>query len=156
MKVFIENEAGSLVKNLHDEKSLKFKGTECVSRPYPFAYGFVANTCAEDGDNVDCFVLSDAELKRGQIIDCEPIALMQQIEDGQIDHKILASTTGREVLITEAVRQSLVEFSTHVFDHIPGKTMQIGNFLDREAALDHLRQHESREDNLPYETAKRY
>ena len=59
MKVFIENEAGSNKKNIFDEKSLEFEKQVDVSRSYPYPYGFVLNTTVEDGDNVDCFVLTD-------------------------------------------------------------------------------------------------
>jgi len=55
MKVFIENEAGSNKKNIFDEKSLDFEKQVEVSQSYPYPYGFVLNTTAEDGDSVDCF-----------------------------------------------------------------------------------------------------
>ena len=38
MKVFIENEAGSNIKNIHDEKTLEHKRRVEVSRPYPFPH----------------------------------------------------------------------------------------------------------------------
>lgn len=88
MRVFIENEAGSYVKHFHNEKTLEPKGNATVSRPYPFPYGFILNTTAADGDNVDCFVLTQQALHTGQIVQCEAIALMEQIEDGDEDHKV--------------------------------------------------------------------
>src|SRR5215470_12950156 len=96
MKVFIENEAGSNVKHYHDEKTLEPKGSSQVSRAYPFPYGFVLNTTAPDGDNVDCFVITQQALPTGEIVECEPIALMEQIEDGEEDHKILAGMPGED------------------------------------------------------------
>ena len=36
MKVFIENEAGSKVKNLFDEKRLEYEKSIEVSRAYPY------------------------------------------------------------------------------------------------------------------------
>jgi hypothetical protein len=67
---------------------------------------------------------------------------MEQIEDGQVDHKILAVMNGKETSLGEDMRTKLVEFSSHVFDHIPGKTMQIGEFRDQSAALAYLREHQ--------------
>ena len=131
-----------MVKNLYDEKKLVRRGSTRVSRPYPFAYGFVVNTHADDGDNIDCFVLTDNRLQSGQTVECDPIALMEQVEDGQIDHNILATIHGEHRSVTQAMRSSLVDFVLHVFEHIPGKTMRVGGFGDREAALDYLRQHE--------------
>jgi hypothetical protein len=68
LRVFLENEAGSLTKNLHDERALTHTGGMQVSRPYPFPYGFLLDTTNEDGDNLDCFVLTRADLRRGSIV----------------------------------------------------------------------------------------
>jgi len=147
MKVFIENEAGSFVKHIHDEKALELKATVKVSRAYPFPYGFVLDTTGEDGDNVDCFVLCDRPLNTGDIVDCEPVALMEQIEDGEIDHKILANLVDAPKSLDQIGKQTLIEFATHVFEHIPGKRMKIGQFLGREAALEYLEDHQDKQGN---------
>jgi inorganic pyrophosphatase len=139
MKVFVENEAGSNIKHLHDEKSLKLQGTTRVSRPYPFPYGFVLNTTAEDGDNVDCFILTETPLRTGEIVECEPLALMEQIEDGQVDHKILATLQHDERPLQRIPAKELAEFVTHVFEHIPGKTITVGEFKEKDAAVRYLR-----------------
>jgi len=135
LKVFIQNEAGSNVKHYHDEKTLQPRGSKQVSRAYPFPYGFVPNTTAPDGDNVDCFVITRRPLRTGEMVECEPLALMEQVEDGEEDHKILAAMPGEDVQIDERTRELLTEFVSHVFDHIPGKTMRVGAFHGREAAL---------------------
>jgi len=138
MKVFVENEAGSNVKHLHDEKSLKLSGTTRVSRPYPFPYGFVLSTTAEDGDNADCFILTETALQTGEIVECDPVALMEQIEDGQADHKVLAVLRDDARPIRRIPVSELTEFVTHVFEHIPGKMIAVGEFKDKEAALKYL------------------
>ncbi len=141
MKVFIENEAGSLVKHEHNEKTFELLRTSQVSRPFPRPYGFVLNTTAEDGDNVDCFVLTKEHLYTGDIVDCEPVGLMEQIEDGEVDHKVLAVLPGEQPALDLEIKQTLVDFGSHVFDHIAGKTMKIGEFLDKDAALQYVLQH---------------
>ncbi|HKD82382.1 MAG TPA: inorganic diphosphatase [Candidatus Angelobacter sp.] len=138
MKVFVENEAGSNVKHLHDEKSLQVQGTMHVYRPYPFPYGFVLDTTAEDGDNADCFILTNTPLRTGEIVECEPVALMEQIEDGQADHKVLAFLRGDERPVERIPVAELTEFVTHVFEHIPGKSIAVGEFKDKDAALSYL------------------
>ncbi len=94
LRVFIENEAGSYIKHHHDEETLAFLRTEQVGRPYPFPYGFVPGTRAPDGDCVDCFVVTDRVLHTGDLVDCEPFALMEQTEAGLVDHNILAVPAG--------------------------------------------------------------
>ncbi len=85
MKVFIQNEAGSNKKNYHDEKTLVWKRRVSVSRRYPYPYGFVVGTTGEDGYNVDCFVLTTDRLHSGELVECEVIGLMEQIDDGKAE-----------------------------------------------------------------------
>ncbi len=132
------------MKHIHNEKTLELKSTTRVSRAYPFPYGFVLDTTGEDGDNVDCFVLTDRPLRTRDVVECEALALMEQIEDGEVDHKILAHMAGDPEYLNEGRKQAFVDFSRHVFDHVPGKRMEIGQFLDRDVALRYLEEHEDK------------
>lgn len=82
--------AGSNQKHYHDEKTLEWKSVATVSIAYPFPYGFIVGTSADDGCNVDCFVLTDRPLRTGQVVDCQVGGLMEQLEDGHEDHNLLA------------------------------------------------------------------
>lgn len=140
MKVFIENEISSDQKNLYNEKTLEYNKTIKVSRKYPFPYGFILKTTSGDGDNLDCFVITGKKLKTGQIIECEPIGIMEQIEDGKEDHNILAKISGEEIVINKDIKNKLTEFVSHVFDHRIGKIVKVGRFLDKEAASKYINQ----------------
>jgi inorganic pyrophosphatase len=109
-----------------------------VSAAYPYPYGFVLGTISGDGDAVDCFVLTRAPLASGVTVDCEPVGLLEQIEDGEVDHKILAVPRGAEARLDEDVITRLKTFITGVFAHVPGKRMQVGRLLDRAAADEYL------------------
>jgi inorganic pyrophosphatase len=141
MSVFVQNQAGSDQKNHHDEKRLRWRHAVQVSRAYPFPYGFIPGTMAEDGCSVDCFVLTKQPLRMGDIVSCEPIGLMEQVEDAEIDHNILACRPGEQLVVTNEMRDVLTDFVHHVFDHIPGKRIRVGRFLGRDAAKAHLRSH---------------
>ena len=141
LKVFIQNEAGSSQKHIHDEKTLEWKRTVWVSRPYPFPYGFILDTTAEDGWNVDCFVLTAEPLKTGQIVTCEAAGLMELFDSGEEDHNVLARLPGEAVEVDSDVQAALTDFVEHVFEHIAGKEMRPGRFLGREAAEAHVRAH---------------
>jgi inorganic pyrophosphatase len=141
MKAFVQNEAGSRVKHSHNEKSLELLGTSQVSRAYPFPYGFILDTTAEDGLNVDCFLLTKNSLSTGQVVECDPIGLMEQFEDGKIDHNVLAVIQGEKGLVTKDVERALTAFVTHVFDHLPGKTIRVGKFRSREDAIQYISSH---------------
>ena len=141
IQVFIQNEAGSNRKNYHDEKTLQYKFTKLVSRPYPYPYGFIIGTTAADGGNLDCFVITGRPLKAGEIVECEPIALMEQFEDGVDDHNVLARVAGEEAAITPMIQDALTEFVLNVFSHIAGKQIAAGEFLGAAQAEAHIHAH---------------
>jgi inorganic pyrophosphatase len=139
MRVFIENEAGSRRKNTYDERTLQYLGSTEVSAAYPFAYGFVIGTTSGDSDAVDCFVVTGRRLASGEQIECEPLALLEQVEDGETDHKLIAVPLGERASVDNKLLATLREFATRVFSHVPGKRMEIGRLLGREHAEEYLR-----------------
>lgn len=140
MRVFIENEAGYNQKNIYDEETLKYKKTYTVSRKYPFPYGFILETTSDDGDNLDCFIITNRKIKSGQIIECEPIGIMEQFEDEdkKEDHNVLAKIPGEIVAINDEIKSILTEFVLHVFDHKLGKIVSVGEFLGEEYARKYI------------------
>ena len=98
-------------------------------------------TTGEDGYNVDCFVLTADLIPTGTIVECESIGLMEQIEDGQADHNVLAVPQGQMARVDAAVRKRLAEFVEHVFEHIDEQQIRTGRFLGPEAALAHIAKH---------------
>ena len=139
MRVFIENEAGTRRKNIYDERTLAHLRTVEVSAAYPFPYGFVLGTISGDGDAVDCFVLTETPLPSGTIVECQPVGLLEQIEDGEIDHKVLAVPPGTDARLDASMLAAVRTFIAGVFAHVPGKRMEIGRLLDRPAAEAYLR-----------------
>src|SRR5262245_61091963 len=140
IKMLVQVEAGSHDKNLYNEKTLELQGTSQISLPYPYPYGFVIGTNAADGENVDCYLITNEKIKRGSILECEPIELLEQIEDGQIDHKVLAALPGGAVEAGPEVLEELRNFIYAVFTHFPEISIGIGGILSREAALSHIQE----------------
>jgi len=138
IKVCIEVEAGSCDRHRYNEKTLGYKGTRRVSRPFPYPYGFILGTRAAEGDNVDCYLITYESLKAGALVECEPIGLMEQDEDGEVDHKVLAALPGQAVEIGEGLLQELRDFIYAVFAQFPDVCVKVGRILSREAALHHI------------------
>lgn len=139
MRVLIENEAGSRHKNKYDERTLRHVSTVEVSAAYPFPYGFVIGTVSGDGDAIDCFVVTARRLSSGEWLECDSVALLEQVEDGNIDHKLLAVPAGEPAMIDDATVAALRHFAANVFAHVAGKRMKTGRLLGREAAEAYLR-----------------
>jgi inorganic pyrophosphatase len=146
LRVFIENEAGSRRKNTYDEFTLTFLRSEDVSRAYPFPYGFLIGTRGGDGDSVDCFVLTTTVISSGTSVMCDPIGLLEVIDTGEADHKVLAVPKGEHFSVDDRVVAVLKEFINGVFAHVPGKRMQIGRLLSAEEAEAYIRDHRDASD----------
>ncbi|MBI3256068.1 MAG: inorganic diphosphatase [Candidatus Andersenbacteria bacterium] len=136
MKVFIENEAGSSQKNIFNEKTLEYKKTYDVSAAYPFPYGFVISTTSGDGDNLDCFVLTQKPLKSRDIVDVEPVGMFEQVENSQEDHKVLAVLPEEHFIIDEETQDIFRKFIKEVFSHRPNHRIALGRFLGKQEALE--------------------
>lgn len=136
MKVFIENEAGSYQKNIFNENTFEYRKSVTVSVSYPFPYGFLLSTTSGDGDNLDCFVLTNQPLKSQQIVDVEPIGMFEEIEDEKEDHKILAVPVGESWEIDEKTQEIFKAFTLKVFSHLPNKKKTIGRFLGKAEAME--------------------
>lgn len=136
--VFVENEAGTTTKRTYDPTTMEVSRTQTVSKPYPFAYGFVPNTISGDGDSVDCFVITSRNLVGGETILCVPMHLLEQIEDEEVDHKILCVPVDEPRAIEANQVDQIRSFISGVFSHIPGKNMQLGALRDADAAWDYL------------------
>jgi inorganic pyrophosphatase len=67
---------------------------------FPFDFGFVPGTKAEDGDPVDAMVLLDAPTAPGVVVACRPIGVVRisQEEDGERERndRIIAVATEDE------------------------------------------------------------
>jgi len=60
---------------------------------YPFDYGFVPQTLWEDGDPLDVVVLTTYPLHPGVLVRVRPIAVMDMVDGGDSDAKIIAVPT---------------------------------------------------------------
>lgn len=138
IQVLIQVAAGSCDKNLYDERTLEYLEVGHVSQPYPYPYGFIIGTNAADGDCVDCYLITSDKVASGTIVECEPVGLLLQDEEGERDHKVLAAMPGQEVVLGQELLLELQEFIYAIFARYPDMEVRVGPILSREAALDYL------------------
>ena len=103
IEVFIECESGSNRKGVYDEKSHVRLSEMTVAAPYPYPYGFILDTRGDDGEAVDCFLLTDIAVEAGSTLEAHPVGLLEQVENGEVDHKILAALPGSEPALDRAL-----------------------------------------------------
>jgi inorganic pyrophosphatase len=139
IKVCIEVEGGSRERHRFDERSLKLVGVEQVTSAYPYPYGFIPGTRTMDGGGVDCYLITHERVKAGEVVECEPIGLLEQSEDQETDHKVLAALPGREVDTGAKLLEELRDFIYAVFASHPDANIRVGRILPREAAEEYIR-----------------
>lgn len=91
VNVLIEIPAGS--KNKYEfDKDLNAFALDRVlyaSVQYPYDYGFIPNTLADDGDPLDGMVIMDQPTFPGCVIAARPIGMLGMIDGGDSDEKLL-------------------------------------------------------------------
>ena len=91
INVLIEIAGGSKNKYEFDKDINAFALDRVLfsSVQYPYDYGFVPNTLADDGDPLDGMVLMDEPTFPGCVITARPIGMLEMIDGGDRDEKIL-------------------------------------------------------------------
>lgn len=146
INVFVEIPQGSSVKYELDKDS----GVIFVDRFsytamfYPFNYGFIPKTYAEDGDPVDVLIISSYSVAPGTVIPSRPIGMLEMEDEAGVDTKIIAVPTAKvdpflsrinEMKdIDKATENKIKHFFTHYKEIEPGKWVKIKNFLSKKHA----------------------
>ncbi len=91
VNVLIEIPAGSKNKYEYDKdlEALALDRVLYASVQYPFDYGFIPNTLADDGDPLDGLVIMDQPTFPGCVITARPIGMLEMIDGGDRDEKLL-------------------------------------------------------------------
>jgi inorganic pyrophosphatase len=144
--VVIEIPQGSGIKYEVDKKS----GAVFVDRflftamYYPFNYGFIPNTLADDGDPTDVLVISREPVVPGSVIRCRPIGMLEMEDEAGIDTKIIAVPVSKldptfdsikEVNdLPEATLNKIKHFFEHYKELESGKWVKVKSFKDSNEA----------------------
>ncbi len=151
INVFIEiPQNGSIKYELDKESGVVFVDRFLYTAfSYPFNYGFIPGTHAEDGDPVDVLVLCDKALVPGTVIPACPIGMLEMEDEEGIDTKIIAVPTkkvdpnyGTWTDITD-VPQATKDKMKHFFEHYkelePGKWVKIKEWKGKADALESIK-----------------
>ncbi len=92
IEVFIDIPKGSRNKYEFDKEKNQIKLDRVLhtSVAYPADYGFLPNSLAEDGDPLDVLVITRYPTFPGCLIEARPIALLEMVDTGENDEKIIA------------------------------------------------------------------
>jgi len=145
--VVVEIPKGSPIKYELDKES----GALFVDRVlytamyYPFNYGFIPNTLAEDGDPVDVLVISDWAVAPGSVIRAKVIGVLEMEDEKGIDAKVIAvphekiDPSYAQINDLKDLPEAVLEKIKHFFEHYKelekGKWVKVREFKGKEEAL---------------------
>ena len=88
----IEIPLGEVNKYEYDKNLHLFRLDRNLHSPvhYPGDYGFIPSTLSGDGDPLDVLVLVDSPSFAGCLIEVRPIGMLEMIDQGKTDEKVLA------------------------------------------------------------------
>ena len=108
---------------------------------YPGDYGFIPSTLAEDGDPLDVLVMVDTPSFTGCVLQVRPIGVLDMIDQGQPDQKILAVGEGNpryaDVANYSQVYPHILREIKHFFSiykDLEGKRVEVRGWGDAAAA----------------------
>lgn len=92
VNVLIEIPQGSSVKYEFDKEmeAMVVDRFAFTAMFYPFNYGYIPQTNAEDGDPVDVLVISQYPVHPGTVIPATPIGMLEMEDEEGIDTKVVA------------------------------------------------------------------
>jgi inorganic pyrophosphatase len=90
--VVVEIQKGSKNKYELDKSTglIKLDRVMYTGQDYPFDYGFVPQTHWHDGDPLDVVLLTTYPLVPGLLLAARPVGIMDMIDNGESDAKIIA------------------------------------------------------------------
>ncbi len=146
INVFVEIPEGSSVKYELDKKMGVMVADRLMytAMHYPFNYGFVPNTHAEDGDPIDVIILMRHPVYPGVVVKSRPIGMLEMEDEAGIDTKIIAVPSEKidpfygHIKDISEVDQATKDKLRHFFNHYKeiekGKWVKTKRFLGAEEA----------------------
>ncbi|MDR2769822.1 MAG: inorganic diphosphatase [Rickettsiales bacterium] len=146
MKAFIEIAKGTNVKYEFNHKYKRLEVDRFLHTPlmYPFNYGYIPDTLAEDGDPIDIVLLCSHQIMPGVITDIEPIGVLDTSDEAGPDPKIVCRPShkidpiNQEIKdiadIPEHERKEIAYFFEHYKDLEAGKWIKVSGYKGKAEA----------------------
>ena len=146
INVVVETPAASQNKYDYDPES----GLFILDRPihsslkYPFDYGFIPNTLADDGDPVDVVLIIKQPTFTGCLVRTRVVGVMEMEDEDGKDEKIIGvalkdpRTSHMENIehIPPHYQKELEHFFIHIKDLEKEKWAKVDGFFDRDKAIE--------------------
>jgi inorganic pyrophosphatase len=143
MNVIVEINKGSKNKYEIDKETglIALDRAAHTSQDFPFDYGFVPKTLWHDNDPVDVILLTTFPLLPGVLVRARPVAIMNMIDGGEGDDKVIAVPTDdprwNEVKDLEDINKHTLKEIEHFYStykKLQNKVVEVKGFQGRAEA----------------------
>jgi len=143
MNVIVEINKGSKNKYEIDKETgiIALDRVAHTAQDFPFDYGFVPQTLWDDGDALDVILLTTYPLFPGVLVRARPIGMMNMIDSGDSDAKIIAVPTEDPRFtdykdLNDINKHTLkeIEHFYSTYKKLQNKEVIVGGFEGKEAA----------------------
>jgi inorganic pyrophosphatase len=135
--VYIEIEKGSNIKYEFNKESKSLEVDRILSGDYvyPYAYGFIPNTLAADGDDLDALIIYDGPLERGHTYEAHIVDALRMEDEKGMDEKVICTLHDSITGMHPATLAEIETFFANYKKETPGKWSRTDGFMGREAAV---------------------
>lgn len=143
VNVYIEIEQFSNQKYEFNKESGKLELDRVLPHPfvYPYAYGFIPNTLADDGDELDALIITDESLEKGKTYQTQIVGVLLMEDEKGKDEKIICILKNDVSKIKDiydldlSIRNNIKWFFENYKKEEPGKWSKVENFETTHLAL---------------------
>jgi inorganic pyrophosphatase len=143
IQVYIEIERLSNIKYEYDKSKKELVVDRILEEPfvYPYAYGFIPNTIADDQDELDVLIISNKEIKNDNYYDAYIVGTLVMEDEKGMDEKILAvfeedyETINDINNINNSVKDEIHYFFSNYKKNTPGKWSNVIGFINKELSV---------------------
>ncbi|MDD4662122.1 MAG: inorganic diphosphatase [Candidatus Pacebacteria bacterium] len=147
IKIFVEIPKGSRQKYELNEETKKIELNRTIYGPvsFPFEYGHIEGTLAEDGDPLDALILTNEATFPGCIVNSRIIGMLSMEDEGGIDNKVIAVPSAKinprfshinDISdLTDFEKNSIKEFFEIYKRMEPNKWVKVKEFVNSEEAI---------------------
>jgi inorganic pyrophosphatase len=143
MTVIVEINKGSKNKYEVDKETglIALDRVLHTSQDFPFDYGFIPQTLWDDGDPIDVIILTTYPLVPGILVKARPIALMNMVDSGDADDKVIAVPVGdprwKNITSLESINPHTLKEIEHfytTYKQLQNKEVTIKGFVSKNQA----------------------
>jgi inorganic pyrophosphatase len=141
--VYIEIEKDSNMKYEYNKETKKLEIDRILPYPYryPYCYGYIVNTLALDGDELDALIITDKEIEKDKHYEAYIVGVLVMSDEKGMDEKILCVLEEDYETIND-----LNKLPADTLDNIhwffrsyktktPGKWSRVNGFREKEVAI---------------------